>query len=82
MLFKFLLFRNGIWKNDLKYKIVEEIFKKKDLGKIFYYAYNYKIATYIDGLPFYQSGNFKIAITISFYSIKTSLLLISSLGHK
>ena len=77
MFFKLLLFGNGIEK-----VISSIILQKKDLRRIFHYAYKYKIATCTVDLPFYQSGNLKIATAISLYSIETLLLSIDSLGHK
>ncbi len=55
--------------------------RKKDLGRIFHYAYKYKIAICTGGLPFHQSSNLKSAITTFFYSMSTSLLSTGGLSY-
>ena len=63
-------------------KVISSIrLQKSDLERIFYYAYKYKIATYISNLLFYQSGDLKTAIAIFLYSMKISLLLSGGLGY-
>lgn len=71
----------GFIKATFKIVIPSIRLQKTDLKRIFYYIYKYKITTWIDNLPFYQSSNLKIAITTSFYFIEISILSASGLGY-
>ncbi len=55
--------------------------QKRDLEKIFYYTYKYKITTGTSDLLFHQSGNLKITIATSLYSTETSILLMGGLVY-
>lgn len=55
--------------------------QKSDLKRIFYYIYEYKIATCKGDLLFHKSGDLKTAIAISFFPTETSLLSMDGLNY-